>query len=291
MRYIIKADAPYEWYWQGKPLRKGIIRGEHIMPQPVGITTRRASTRDPSPQAHRHICPRCGCEYEQPRPPTPSNSGVTERNAIHNTRFCACHTVIEDPEPPQTVRRCNCDTCRAATPAASVRHAFVPPTPALSRTVTPGPGPYHHDSATASPHEPMVYCLYCQEYHHVCQHNPVSISNVQQPVEAPAPASTPTPAPAPAPTTRARPAQSRCRCPQCVALAAAAAAAAAEAEAEARRHERQFTDCRFENYVSPNVTDDTASLYSVDMGPRSDRSTEESRSGHLILAIPVEYTE
>jgi hypothetical protein len=67
--------------------------------------------------------------------------------------------------------------------------------------------------------------------------------------------------------------------------------AAAEAEADARHHvHRHSDDRRFENYVSPNVTDETTSVSSVDMGP-SDRGVEEVRNGHLIFAIPVELTE
>ena len=271
MKYVVKADFPYEWYWQGKPLRTGYIRGEHIMPQPVGIAPRRAP-RDPSPAA-RHTCPRCGREYEQPRPPTPSTSGDTERNTVRLTPFCGC--IIEELEPPP-VRRCTCIHCRTATPATTV-HAIAPPTQA-TRTVTetPAPAPCHPDCPAAGPR--MVYCLYCQEYHHVCQHAAVPIPGAQQPVEAPAPN----------PRARHPQPQPRCQCPQC----AAAAAAAAEAEAETRHHvHRHLNDRRFENYVSPNVTDDTASVSSVNLGPRSDRDAEEVRNGHLVLAIPVEFTD
>ncbi|KAJ6096490.1 hypothetical protein N7486_007236 [Penicillium sp. IBT 16267x] len=275
MKYVVKADFPYEWYWQGKPLRKGYIRGEHIIPQPIGIAPRGAP-RDSSP-AIRPTCPRCGREYEQPGPPTPSSSGDTERNTVYLTPFCSC--LIDELEPPPPVRRCTCNICRATTPATPIHHTIVPPTPALTRTVTPAPAPCHPEYPTGSPR--MVYCLYCQEYHHVCQHTAVPIPGAQQPVETPVP------------TPRARPAQqpqARCQCPQCV--AAAAAAAAAEVEAGNRHHVHRHLDGRrFENYVSPNVTDDTASVSSVDMGPRIDRGVEEVRNGHLVLTIPVEITE
>ncbi|KAJ5647022.1 hypothetical protein N7490_003394 [Penicillium lividum] len=268
MKYAVKADFPYEWYWAGKPLRKGYIRGEHIMPQPVGTTTRRASP-DPSPA--RYSCPRCGREYEPLRTSPPSNNGDTERNPVRLTRFCGCFGLIEDPEP-QPVRRCTCNLCKPPAPApATVQHAaFAPPTP-TTRTVTPGPGQTQRDPP-ANPR--MVYCLYCQEYHQVCEHTAVPIPGAQQPVEVP--------------TARVRPAQTRCNCTQCV--AAASAAAETEAETQTRRHAHcHLDDCRFENYVSPNVTDDIVSESSVDMGARSDRG-EDARCGHLIIAIPMEYT-
>lgn len=114
----------------------------------------------------------------------------------------------------------------------------------------------------------------------MCQHAAVPIPGTRQPVEGPAPT----------PRDRLPQPQPRCQCPQCV--AAAAAAAAAEAEAETRHHvHRHLDDRRFENYVSPNVADDTASVSSVDMSPRSDKGVEEVRNGHLVLAIPVEFTE
>ncbi|KAJ5643348.1 uncharacterized protein N7484_005855 [Penicillium longicatenatum] len=183
-KYVVKADFPYEWYWQGKPLRKGYIRGEHIMPQPVGIAPR---LRDPSPAA-RPTCARCGHEYEQSRPPTPSASGDTERNT---------HIVT----------------------LTAPRLAHVRYTAYIVKSITT--------------YVSTLLFLFL-----------VSSQLMLQP----------------------------------------------QPPAQDQPSNRSRDDRRFENYVSPNVTDETTSVSSVDMGP-SDRGVEEVRNGHLIFAIPVELTE
>ncbi|KAJ5645261.1 hypothetical protein N7507_011272 [Penicillium longicatenatum] len=202
-KYVVKADFPYEWYWQGKPLRKGYIRGEHIMPQPVGIAPR---LRDPSPAA-RPTCARCGHEYEQFRPPTPSASGDTERNTVRLNPFCGCFVEELEPIPPHIVT------------LTAPRLAHVRYTAYIVKSITT--------------YVSTLLFLFL-----------VSSQLRLQP----------------------------------------------QPPAQDQPSNRSRDDRRFENYVSPNVTDETTSVSSVDMGP-SDRGVEEVRNGHLIFAIPVELTE
>ncbi|KAJ5720515.1 uncharacterized protein N7483_008449 [Penicillium malachiteum] len=280
-----KPDIPYAWFWQGRPLRRGYSRGEHITAVPLTqqFTPEPShASRDPSP-TNKPAPPQCTCElHEQTRPPMPNSGNVDNTNRAHGFGPY-CHTEHE-PEPAQSVKKCTCSECmRSSAPSAtSVHPGYENPTPCSSRTMTPVM-PFHHACAASSSR--TVYCLNCLQYHHECQYlAAVPISEAQpQRAETSAPSAAPiqAQAPNPAPVPRASDPQVKCGCAHCVGMTEAVP------EVESRHHGCCHPKgCRIDNYVTPAVTDDTASVFSAEMVGDSE-SVDEFRYGHLIIASPM----